>query len=144
MTNLNSNERFVRWQNNLRNQVSTTNNLLLLISIGVLGYFFSLISKDNFSIDCENKIIFRLGIVFLIISILIGTLTNISRTIDFKLTLKKIKKELEKDKNLEELKFWKNTFGKITWFLFYSQIVILFFSLLFLGTSLYNLYSFKF
>ena len=145
MSIVNSNDRFVRWQSNLREQVSFTNNLFTVISLGVAGFFFNLISQEKFTISCcDNKILFRLGIILLIISILLGTLTSISRTIDFRLTLKKIKKELEKNNNLEDLKYWKKTFGNLTWFFFYSQIIVLFFSLICLGVSFYKLYSFKF
>jgi uncharacterized integral membrane protein len=144
MSDLNNNERFIRWQNNLRGQVSFTNNLFLLISFGLAGFFFNLISQENFIIDCKNKLTFRLGIILLIMSIILGTLMSISRTIDFRITLKKIKNELEKQNNLEDLKNWKNTFGKITWFLFYSQIIVLIFSLIFLGISVFKLYSHKF
>jgi hypothetical protein len=143
MTTLNSNDRFIRWQNNLREQVSFTNNLFIIISLGVAGFFFDLITEEKFIIGDDNKTVFRLGIILLIISILLGTLTNISRTIDFRLTLKKIKEELEKGNNLEELKYWKKTFGNATWILFYCQIIVLFFSLLLLGISFYRLYSYK-
>lgn len=141
---INSNERFVRWQSNLREQVSFTNNLFTVISVGIAGFFFNLIIQEKFVVSCEDKFVFRSGIILLIISILLGTLTSISRTIDFRLTLKKIKIELENGNNLDDLKYWKKTFGKLTWFFFYSQIIILFFSLLCLSTSFYKLYSSKF
>ncbi|EKT3964538.1 hypothetical protein AAIP55_002101 [Flavobacterium psychrophilum] len=141
---IDSSDRFVRWQTNLREQVSFTNNLFTVISVGIAGFFFNLIIQQNFIISCENKIVFRLGIILLIISILLGTLTSISRTIDFRLTLKKIKVELENGNNLDDLKYWKKTFGKLTWFFFYSQIIVLFVSLICLGISFYKLYSFKF
>ncbi len=144
MAIINSNDRFVRWQQNLREQVSFTNNLFIIISIGIAGFFFNLITQQDFIIGCENKFVFRSGIVLLIISILLGTLTNISRTIDFRLTLKKIKKELESGNNLDNLKYWIKTFGNITWCLFYSQMIVLVFSLILLGISFYRIYSFKF
>ncbi|WP_269240416.1 hypothetical protein [Flavobacterium limnophilum] len=141
---INSNERFIRWQQNLREQVSFTNNLFIIISIGIAGFFFNLITQQDFIVGCENRFVFRSGIVLLIISILLGTLTNVSRTIDFRLTIKKIKKELESGNNLDDLKYWIKTFGNMTWCLFYSQIIVLVFSLIFLGISFYRIYSFKF
>jgi hypothetical protein len=144
MAMINSNDRFVRWQQNLREQVSFTNNLFILISIGIAGFFFNLITQQDFIVGCENKFAFRSGIILLIISILLGTITNVSRTIDFRLTLRKIKKELESGNNLDDLKYWIKTFENITWCLFYSQIIVLVFSLLLLGVSFYRIYSFKF
>jgi hypothetical protein len=144
MAIINSNDRFIRWQQNLREQVSFTNNLFIVISLSIAGFFFNLITQQDFIIGCENKLVFRFGMVLLIISTLLGTLTNVSRTIDFRLTLKKIKKELERGNNLDDLKYWIKTFGNITWFLFYSQIIVLVFSLILLGISFYRIYSFKF
>lgn len=143
MSNLNSNDRFIRWQTNLRNQVSFTNNLILTISIAICGFIFNLLIKESFIIASDIKSKFRYGIILLIVSIFFGIITNISRTIDYKLTLKKIKKELEAKSNLDEIKFWKNTFGNITWFLFFSQVITLLISVICLGLSFYEIFKVK-
>ena len=101
MGNINSNKRFVRWQTNLRNQVSFTNNLLLTISIAICGFFFNLLIKENFKI-CD---IFCIGLYLLILSIFLGIITNVSRIIDFRITLNKIKKELDSKNDIENLKY---------------------------------------
>lgn len=136
MSNINSNERFVRWQTNLRNQVSFTNNLLLTISIGICGFFFNLVIKEDFTISDT----FRAGIYILLLSVFLGIIANISRIIDFRLTLKKIKTEFDNKSNIEDLKYWARTFGKVTWILFYAQIASLFISLIFLSKFIYNQY----
>jgi len=140
MGNIKSDERFVRWQTNLRNQVSFTNNLLLTISIGICGFFFNLLTQENFKITIENKSRLCYGLFLLIMSILVGILTGLSRIIDFRLTLNKINKGLETTNDIDNLKYWSKTFGKITWFLFYSQILLLFVSLLFLFKTFYSIY----
>ena len=134
MSNINSNNRFVRWQTNLRNQVSFTNNLLLIISIGICGFFFNLMIKEEFT--ANNT--FNYGLYLLISSIFLGIITNISRIIDFRLTLKKIKTELDNKNDIDSLKYWSKTFGKLTWLLFYCQIALLSISLMFLSKFIYK------
>lgn len=95
MSNINSADRFIRWQTNLRNQVSFTNNLLLTFSVGILGFIFNILADGKIVFDCISKHQIDIGLIFILISNVIGILTTISRIIDFRLTLKKIKLELE-------------------------------------------------
>lgn len=138
MSNINSADRFIRWQTNLRNQVSFTNNLLLTFSVGILGFIFNILADGKIVFDCISRHQIDIGLIFILISIVIGILTTISRIIDFRLTLKKIKLELEKDGNLEKIKWLKKTFGKITWFLFYGQILSLTIGFLYISVGLYK------
>jgi len=143
MTSIKSEDRFVRWHSNLRQQVTFTNNLLLTISIGITGFIFNLLNTENLGLNCCNKQLIKIGLIITIISIILGVLTNISRIIDYRFTLKKIKKELEKEPDLTKLKSLKKVFGNITWFLFYSQVLTIFFGIIFLSIGLFDLYNDK-
>lgn len=141
MSLINSNDRFIRWQSHLRNQVTFTNNLLLTISIGIAGFLFNMLNGDSLNLTCHNNTVIKIGLIFTISSIVLGVITNFSRIIDFRLTLKKIKKELEKESELSNLKSLKKVFGNVTWFLFYSQILTLFIGIILLSIGLFDLYN---
>jgi|SRR5690625_291108 len=143
MSSINSNDRFIRWHSNLRQQVTFTNNLLLTISIGITGFIFNLLNNISLNLICYNKQLFKIGLILTILSITLGVLTNISRIIDFRYTLKKIKKELENETDLSKLKSIKKVFGNITWFLFYSQILTLFIGIILLSIGLFDMYNDK-
>lgn len=143
MSSINSDDRFIRWHSNLRKQVSFTNNLLLTISIGIAGFLFNMLNEESFILVCYNKQLIKIGLILTITSIILGVLTNFSRIIDFRLTLKKIKKELEKESDLSKLKSLKKVFGNITWVLFYSQILTLFIGIISLSIGLFDLYNDK-
>jgi len=99
---INSNERFIRWQGILREHVTFINNLLMTIAIAVVGYLISLLNEVTFNPIDNKKILFTTGLTLTFISICLGLATTISRLLDFKATLKKIKIELEK-KSSDEL-----------------------------------------
>mgnify|MGYP004702830613 CR=1 FL=1 len=143
MNSINSEDRFVRWHSNLRQQVTFTNNLLLTISIGITGFIFNLLNTENLDLNCCNKQLIKIGLIITIISIILGVLANISRIIDYRFTLKKIKKELEIGTDLTKLKSLKKVFGNITWFLIYSQILSLLSGIIILSFGLFDLYSNK-
>ena len=119
------NERFIRWQQILREHFTFLNNLLLTFSVGTLGFLFSLLNDKNFiPISCE-KIFFTTALILIFLSILIGLVTSFNRLFDFRTTLKKIKSELNgKHSELEKLNELKDFYSKSTWNLFYCQIII--------------------
>jgi len=121
------NDRFVRWQTILRVQVSFINNVLITISIAITGFIISLIGDPEFNLICCQKIFFTFGLLLVFASIWFGLIAAISRLKDFKTTLKKIKSEKEGIalSELEEMKELMARYGKITWFLLYSQIITL-------------------
>ncbi len=119
------NERFIRWQQILREHLSFLNNLVLTFSVGTLGFLFSLLNEENFvPIYCQ-KIFFTIGLLVISLSILIGLATSFSRLFDFRITLKKIKQDLSGNHSeLKKLKKIMDMYSKSSWILFYSQVVI--------------------
>ena len=143
ISSIDSNDRFIRWHSNLRKQVTFTNNLLLTISIGITGFIFNLLNNVSLNINCHNKQLIKVGLILTILSITLGVMANISRIIDFRYTLKKIKKELEKETDLSKLKSMRKVFGNITWFLFYCQVLTLLIGIILLSVGLFSLYNDK-
>lgn len=122
-----SNERFIRWQSVLRDHVSFVNNLFLTISVAVVGFLISMLAEKDFHPHCEEKALFTIGLVAIFISIICGFVTTITRLIDFRTTLEKVKNEIN-DSSKEGLQGQKETmklYGTVTWFFLYSQIITL-------------------
>jgi len=84
-------ERYIRWQGISLTQLGYTNNILLSLTIGFLAIAFDKdylntlsFSKDSFF---NLKMCFYfLTILFLLLSIVYGVLTSLSRLYDFKIT----------------------------------------------------------
>lgn len=122
---INSNERFVRWQMVLGEHLTNMNNLILTISIGVIAFLLSLLKDASFNpLYCE-KLFYTTGLISIFLSILLGIATGLSRLIDFRATLQKIKKELNGNNpsEIDDLKRLTRLYGNLTWLLFYSQLI---------------------
>ena len=122
-----SNERFVRWQNVLREYITFVNNVLLTISVGILGFAFSILDNPDFNPKCSQKVFFTLSLITLLICILFGIITCISRLYDFRTTLKKIRNELKLE-NFEKEKNKMEIYKKTTWCFFNIQLFTFLFS----------------
>lgn len=122
---INSNERFVKWQTVSREHMTYMNSLLLTISIGVVGFLLSLLKESCFNPVGWGKLFFTLGLISSFLSILLGIGTGYSRLKDFRATVKKIKAERIGNKldAIDDLARLTDLYGKITWNLFYSQII---------------------
>lgn len=83
-------ERNIRWTQTALNQLSFFNNLLLTLSVGFLAFcfkpeFFKNLKPSLNEIDWSKSFLFA-SIIFVVLSILIGLITSISRLKDFRIT----------------------------------------------------------
>lgn len=139
-----SNERFIRWQQILREHFSYLNNLILIFSVGILGFLLTQLNDKEFHPVCCEKLFFTFGILVIIISILIGGATSFSRLFDFRATVKKINHEIKGNYDeLDELKYLMNLYGKMTWVLFYLQVISFSISIFSLAISFIMIYKDK-
>lgn len=140
-----NNERFIRWQAVLRNQLTFLNSLLLTISIGIIGFIISLLNNSGFNLICCQKILFTFGLILVFISILMGLSTAFSRLLDFRTTVKKIRKETKGSSkfDLENLKDIMDLYRKTTWFFFYSQVITLGLGIIILMIAFLGIYKDK-
>lgn len=117
MGSINSDERFVRWQTILREQLTFLNNLLIAISVAILGGLVSLLQDNDFEPVHWGKFFFSTGLFLLFISSLIGLLVALIRLHDFRLTVHKIKSEIESahPSELQTIKDLMKDVGSKTW-----------------------------
>lgn len=142
--NINSNERFTRWQQILREHLSYLNNLILTFSIGIFGYLLSQLKDKEFQPVCCEKLFFTFGILTIILSIIIGMTTSFCRLLDFRTTVKKIKNEIKGNYNeLDDLKHQMDLYSKATWIFLKTQIILFFISSILLSISFLLIYNEK-
>lgn len=83
-------ERYVRWQDNTRKQLSFFNNLLLTLSVGFLSFAYMDISDLNIELRLSNPNVSTTLLVYSIVSIsisvFVGLLCVINRLYDFRIT----------------------------------------------------------
>lgn len=83
-------ERYVRWQDKTREQLSFFNNLLFTLSVGFLSFAYKNIFVSNIKIClCHpqyNTTLYFCSILFISSSILVGLLCVINRLYDFRIT----------------------------------------------------------
>jgi hypothetical protein len=83
-------ERHTRWQNYAITQLGYTNNVILLLATGLLGFIFDKDAVKNifdifqFGVNC-NSILYSLSLASLFLSIMFGLLVTISRLYDFRI-----------------------------------------------------------
>ncbi len=139
-----SNERFIRWQGVLREQVTFLNNLLLTLSIAILGFLIIALNNQNFKPKGCEKVTFSFGFILIFLSVFMGLFAGISRLSDFRLTLQKIKTSLDKDfKESAIIKMWMEVYGKLTWTLLVLQIGTFILALILLVISFYSIFCDK-
>lgn len=135
-------ERFIRWQTKLIEQSTYINNLVLTIGIATLGFMFSILSKKELNLNCCQKLEIKFVINIIVISITFGLIGTISRLIDFRITLRKIKKEIDGNSLLEidKLKALYKLFGTVTWWALYLQSGFFLLGIILLASVLSKIY----
>ncbi|WP_340158744.1 hypothetical protein [uncultured Maribacter sp.] len=112
-----------KWENHRITQLSFINNLVIVLSVALIGYVFDFIKPSNIILNCTQKFFFWVGLLLIIVSVFVGILTAINRLEDFRLTAK-IARNREKN-NREKIKADRNQakiIGKKTWCQFVWQI----------------------
>ena len=114
---------YSKWENHRIVQLSFINNLIIGLSIALIGYVFNFIEPSNIIFNCTQKFFFWVGILLNIISVAIGIFVAINRLEDFRLTAKiarnrekNIRENIQADRNETKI------IGKKTWNRFVWQI----------------------
>ena len=137
-------ERFVRWQGYSMGQLTFALNLFFGLSVGALGFAFTLIRDENFILTSCPKTLFQISLISLSFAILIGCSAVVSRLFDFRYTARKIRSD-EKNEGEESAvyKYRSSFLGRLTWRLFWSQLFTLGLGLITLIVSVLYGYSHK-
>jgi uncharacterized membrane protein len=143
--------RFNRWHDKQINLLTFLINLFFTLSIATLGFVIKNFKNAPFDkIICECYSLGKTISLILIFSIIAGTLALFMRVYDFRRTKDKINFQKLKYKVKEDLKYqsekqWAEKecqdkidkldtttecLGKLTWFLFYSQVTLFLISLI--------------
>lgn len=137
-----SDGRYIRWQGLMMAQFSVALALISGLSLSALILGMSLIQNDKFKpLGCFRPLFdYSLPLIFL--AIISSTLAVISRTLDFRLTARKVRKDENSnyDKPLTILKIKSDTYGRITWGLFWSACVLFFLGVFMLFWSIWSTY----
>jgi hypothetical protein len=116
------NESYIRWQNIRITQLGFANNLIIGLSVGLLGYLMSFITK-SISFNLFQKILIWFCCPLLLISCLMGLLLIINRLEDFRITSQIARKrELGENVDIKILRSQTKEIGKKTWNLFIWQV----------------------
>ncbi|RTL14094.1 MAG: hypothetical protein EKK56_02255 [Flavobacteriaceae bacterium] len=123
-------ESFIRWQSILINQLGFTNNLIIGLSIGVLGYLINFLQQVTI-LNCFQKFFFWIACISIIYSLTMGLKLVINRLDDFKITANIARKrETNKREGIEEDRKKVKEIGEKTWNLLIWQISTFFASLI--------------
>lgn len=142
---MSNDDRFVRWQSVLRDHISFVNNLFLTISVAIIGFLISMMAENEFHPLSGQKVLFTTGLIITFVSIICGFVATISRLIDFRVTLEKIKGEIN-GSSKGDLKNQKNSmklYGAVTWLFLYSQIITLTLGSILLSIAFISIYNEK-
>jgi|HubBroStandDraft_6_1064221.scaffolds.fasta_scaffold463433_2 hypothetical protein len=119
---MNDNQRFVRWQAILREQLSYAINLFLAFSVATLGYGLNLLRDQAFAPPVgRTRCLFWFSLVALWASSVLGGGCVINRLRDFRGTARRARGAVGNDSAQKE---YLDALGKLTWRLFYWQVIL--------------------
>jgi hypothetical protein len=134
-----SSERFVRWQTQTIAQLSGAFSLFAALSIGGLGFTFSLLGRENFvPVGCY-AVAFLLSMVCFFVASACSVAATVTRLLDFRLTAQKVRN----DDGFEPITFFgtdANGYGRATWRLFWVMLATFSIGVLLLGAVIANAY----
>ena len=119
--------RYNRWQGLAIAQLSVAIALVSGLALSALAVAFSLLQNKEFTPDGKIKCAFALSFPVLIVAALSAAGAVISRTLDFRLTARSIRKG--QDETYSRKPTWfhlgPDCFGRITWSLFWLACLLL-------------------
>ena len=117
-------ERFVRWQGYTMGQLTFVLNMFFGLSVAALAFAFSLIKDKEFIISSFPKLLFQVGVISLCVAVFVSCAAVISRLFDYRYTAQKIRAD-EKEEGEESavFKYKSSMLGRLTWRLFWVQVV---------------------
>lgn len=113
-------DRYNRWQGLGIAQFSVAVALISGLSVAGLGVGLSLLQNNEFLLNAP-KCIFPASLLFLLITALLSCMAIITRLLDFRLTARKVRKDLKLTYDRPLTIFWlgPESYGRATWGLFW-------------------------
>lgn len=136
---------FIRWQTLSINHLTYSINLILILSIALLGYASNALANIDFSQNCFSRVFLDLGLLNLILSLVTGIWANLNRLTDFRVTAQ-IARRRELGESVDDLDNSRDLSrqrGHRTWLLFRLQVGLFLLAFLCLLFSFVNQYKEK-
>lgn len=114
--------RFIRWQGFTIAQFTIAIALLSALSISMLGASSILVLKESFQSTRSHGLALSLSMLSLTLVVLLCVLATVSRTLDFRLTARKVRGK----PNLTIFGLNKDQFGNLSWFFFWTALILFF------------------
>lgn len=110
-------DRYNRWQGLAIGQLTVAVALISTLSVSSLAVGFSLLQSKEFNPCGISLAMFVASFPLLLLAALSSFITVISRTLDFRLTARKVRKDQKPDysRPLTIFRLGKDEYGKITW-----------------------------
>lgn len=107
------------WREIQRNQLTISSNIIFTFCIATIGFIINYLLKEK-NLTCPIiKNLFCLTIAFFLLSILTYLILNVVKLNDYRKTAKLI----NNDTSLKEISKQTRFIGKLTWYLFYLEII---------------------
>jgi len=118
-----NNESYIRWQNIRISQLGFANNLILGISIALIGFILDFLQTDDLVLNSCQKFLFWVGGSLTLVSIGFGLYVVFNRLEDFRLTAQIARKrETGKTDGIEDDRSESKVLGTKTWNCFIWQV----------------------
>ena len=112
--------RYVRWQGIAMAQFTVAIALLSALSIAALGASLTLLTHSEFSTPGAHGLALGLSMLMLVAVIFFCLLATVSRTLDFRLTARTVRGRTD----LMLFCLNKDQFGRLTWRLFWTALLL--------------------
>ncbi|KIA99453.1 hypothetical protein OA93_04615 [Flavobacterium sp. KMS] len=120
---MNENESYIRWQNIRITQLGFANNLIILLSVALLGFYVKFLETCG-CLNNIQKFFICVCFMLIIISIILGFIVMLNRLDDFKLTAQIARKrETDQRNGIEKDRTQAKELGKKTYSYFIWQVV---------------------
>lgn len=114
-------DRYIRWQGLAIAQLTVAVALVSGLSVSSLAVAFTLLQNSDFTPCGISLLMFVASFPLLLIAALSSFVAVVSRTLDFRLTARKVRKDRDPSysRPLKIFRLDKDEYGKVTWFLFW-------------------------
>jgi len=119
-------QRFIRWQGLTIAQLSVAVALIYGVSIGGLGFAFSLLQNKEFSPSGVFRWLFSSSLVLFVLATFFSCSVVIARLLDFRLTARKVRNTQDESSNRPLTIFWldSDAYGRLTWGFFWLTCML--------------------
>ena len=107
-------------------QLTFVLNMFFALSVAALAFAFSLIKDKEFTLIAYPKLFFQIGLVSLCVAVFVSCAAVVSRLFDYRYTAKKVRAdEKEEGEEAAIFKYKSSMLGRLTWRLFWLQVITL-------------------